>query len=419
MAGDRQRLRITADIDSINQRLWEDHQAGKPFSQEYYGWLSGQYITAIDSQLASRTANADLNAPDHVTRAMMHANVYHFSAAKSTAMMTFLNDTVKSASSFQEFYNTVSPALQDFNRNWLTTEYYTARQTGINAARWLEQQSVKDVLPYLQYRTQRDGRVRVEHAVLDGFTAPVDHPVWDTIYPPNGWRCRCFVAQLPSVPQGALTEASEAMSLLGQDELDRMRKTGFDRNRAKDGIVYDPQSFYTTAEDLRASWNETFSILNNGLKSYTDLLPTLARLIIPKRTLEYAEAWFKSKFGLNGLKDPLKVRVLDYAKRPVNIHWKQYQGVLAGAAAGEAAAVNLVDFVDQALLFPDEVFLIQEANGTYVYKYIKHYDPSPVVVIVEVTAGEITLRDWYTVTGDIDAERTGILIRNINPSPDA
>jgi uncharacterized protein with gpF-like domain len=40
--------------------------------------------------------------------------------------------------------------------------------------------------------TVGDDRVRPEHAVLDGFTARMEDPVWRKIYPPNGFNCRCI-----------------------------------------------------------------------------------------------------------------------------------------------------------------------------------------------------------------------------------
>lgn len=51
----------------------------------------------------------------------------------------------------------------------------------------------RDIFPYLQYNTARDEKVRSSHAVLDGKIYPTDSTIWQEIYPPNGFRCRCFV----------------------------------------------------------------------------------------------------------------------------------------------------------------------------------------------------------------------------------
>lgn len=81
---------------------------------------------------------------------------------------------------------------------WIQTNIDTAITGSVNAARWvrLTDPAITKVYPALMYRTQRDGRVRPEHAALDGKVFRKDDAIWRTIYPPNGWRCRCYVEPL-------------------------------------------------------------------------------------------------------------------------------------------------------------------------------------------------------------------------------
>lgn len=58
---------------------------------------------------------------------------------------------------------------------------------------WQRQQSVKDERPYLRYTALLDNRTRPQHRRWHGIILPIDHPWWETHYPPNGWRCRCKV----------------------------------------------------------------------------------------------------------------------------------------------------------------------------------------------------------------------------------
>jgi len=53
-----------------------------------------------------------------------------------------------------------------------------------------------DIMPYLQYNSAKDERVRSSHKILDGKIYPADSKVWDEIYPPNGFNCRCYVVPL-------------------------------------------------------------------------------------------------------------------------------------------------------------------------------------------------------------------------------
>jgi len=50
--------------------------------------------------------------------------------------------------------------------------------------------------PFLRYVAVLDDRTRDEHAKWHGIILPVDHPWWETHYPPNGWNCRCTVQSL-------------------------------------------------------------------------------------------------------------------------------------------------------------------------------------------------------------------------------
>lgn len=63
---------------------------------------------------------------------------------------------------------------------------------------WAEIQAFKSVIPKLRYKTVEDSRVREEHALLDGLVFPVDSPIWAKIYPPNDFRCRCYVEKIYS-----------------------------------------------------------------------------------------------------------------------------------------------------------------------------------------------------------------------------
>ena len=64
----------------------------------------------------------------------------------------------------------------------------------------------------LQYRTQRDKRVRPAHAALDRVTLPITAPFWQDYFPPNGWNCRCTVVQVLK-EKYPVTPHDEAMTL--------------------------------------------------------------------------------------------------------------------------------------------------------------------------------------------------------------
>ncbi|MBW7997516.1 MAG: hypothetical protein FVQ81_13260 [Candidatus Glassbacteria bacterium] len=77
--------------------------------------------------------------------------------------------------------------------HYLETVFLNGVQSSYHAGRWEQQQEVKELRPFLSYFTVGDDRVRPHHAALHGVTLPADHPRWQSIYPPNGHRCRCRV----------------------------------------------------------------------------------------------------------------------------------------------------------------------------------------------------------------------------------
>lgn len=142
----------------------------------------------------------DFDSPDFKMLLNLEKNVYQFSAAKNYHQLQDMNRALKDASGnlrpFNEFVKEVQTISKVYNRAWLETEYRTANNGATLAARWNDYQENADVMPYLQYETVGDGRVRDDHAALDGVIKPIDDPFWNTWYPPNGFNCRCTVLQL-------------------------------------------------------------------------------------------------------------------------------------------------------------------------------------------------------------------------------
>lgn len=88
-------------------------------------------------------------------------------------------------------YEGVNPFYAD---NIFRTNLQTAYQVG-----HFEEMTKPEVMkarPYWQYDAVGDTRTRPSHFAMDGKVFLADSPVWDTWYPPNGYRCRCTVKTL-------------------------------------------------------------------------------------------------------------------------------------------------------------------------------------------------------------------------------
>lgn len=74
--------------------------------------------------------------------------------------------------------------------------FQTNMATAFAAGQWARIQSNKRALPYLRYNKSAAGQPRDSHRRYYGLVLPVDHPVWQQIFPPNGYGCQCSVSQL-------------------------------------------------------------------------------------------------------------------------------------------------------------------------------------------------------------------------------
>lgn len=166
----------------------------------------------------------------------LQRHLFRFSAAKSYAQLKDMNQLLHKDGKLREwndFKRDVSQLTETYNRNYLQAEYQTARQAGHHARNWQTYVKDKDLFPALEYRTVSDDRVRDEHAALDGLVRPVDDPFWDEYYPPNGWRCRCYVVQTEA-------PASKPRVIKPEDDI----RPDFKTNVGKHGTVWSDQHAY-------------------------------------------------------------------------------------------------------------------------------------------------------------------------------
>ena len=110
--------------------------------------------------------------------------------------------------------------MAQINAFTLDTAFNTAMQRAYSLGRYdqMREPGVAAILPYWQYWIVGDLRVRPEHRVLQGFTARADDPVWNKIYPPNGFNCRCTVVPIlaSEAPKDADQPGYERLPMLAQ-----------------------------------------------------------------------------------------------------------------------------------------------------------------------------------------------------------
>lgn len=208
-------------------------------SYEYHYRIAAYLEKAIYEGFGVDLVNVPFTSSKYETLSKLRRSIYIFSAAKQYSqvreMSAFINETgVKSQ--FKDFRELAGKVFGTYNKNYLKTEYSTAVGQSEMARQWVEFEDKKDVLPMLRYHTQKDARVRDEHAVLEGITRPVDDPFWNSYMPKNGWRCRCFVTQHDdSVKETDMSKKD--LPEWGDKQFPKV----FRMNPGKDGVVFNPK----------------------------------------------------------------------------------------------------------------------------------------------------------------------------------
>lgn len=152
-------------------------------------------------------------------RIPVSADVF-YSIAEQYRGLAFTVSGYTKAQILKRFYDEILAALEDGNtlsefrsrmNAFLQDEGYegldplqadlifrTNIQTAYNAGHYeqMTDPSVMKLRPYWQYDAVLDSHTRPSHLAMDGKVFPADHPVWDTWFPPNGFRCRCTVRTL-------------------------------------------------------------------------------------------------------------------------------------------------------------------------------------------------------------------------------
>lgn len=151
-------------------------------------------------------------------------HAFSFTVAKSAGydiledVRSAISEAITGKTPFEEFQRNLMPVLQQ--KGWwgktlaidpetgeeklvqlgsprrLRTIYWANTISAHAAGEWERTQRNKDFLPFLVYTLSTAERKRLEHEGWVGFVAPVDDPIWNRLYPPNGWGCMCGVRQL-------------------------------------------------------------------------------------------------------------------------------------------------------------------------------------------------------------------------------
>lgn len=217
----------------------------------------------------------------------LKTSIAKFSAFKEESFNKTLLELLKENNqlpTWSEFKAKAREAHQIQNINWLKTEYHQTVATANMAGKWQDLQATKDIYPNLKYVTIGDDRVRPLHADWDGFIAPIDHPIWSKLYPPNDWGCRCDVLATDE----AVSKELEAFN--------PKIKQGFSNNAGRSGSVFNeiPFASLLSEAEKKAVTQRYLSFLHKSapkeLKHYVE-----KRIYKLPRDWQFKEVYKKGK----------------------------------------------------------------------------------------------------------------------------
>lgn len=220
----------------------------------------------------------------------------------------------------------------------LRTIYQTNLRVSYMAGRWARLERTKSAFPFLRYIAVKDARVRPEHASWDGTILPVDHPWWETHYPPNGWNCRCDVqpvnARMMERRGWSVTEDSDVPRAPMRDYINR--RTG-EVTRLEQGL--DPGWSYNVG---KAAMDGLTAAPRVG-RGPEDGITSELNSTLSQRDYEFARNFF-ALFDLTSREQAVKGRVFtDVAGWPLAISagmLRRDDGTIAELSVDDAAGLT-------------------------------------------------------------------------------
>lgn len=412
------RMRDDSDLDEkIADEVWNGEEL---FSPDLFRFFSGEFLNAIQTSFKSGVRNIDTgfayNAPDDVFRTAMETNLYHFSAAKTLAEIQELNRLFRESGSYNEFMEKAQQVTKAFNRTWQQTEYDTAVLTVEATSQYRRLVQNRTVFPYWQYLTVADGRVREEHKKLHGVILPANDELWNKIYPPNGWNCRCRVRGLMTFQvEGEDLSAmrQRVLDFLTTKEWKMQAAQGWGVNRCDTAQIFTADQMY-----IRKFPQQAASYLKKMTADRWEL-PTVQQMKdnaqddMPPRVERNEKQLWEEK-AVDGV-----ISLTDYDGRKVVIYEKQFFGHTT--AKGRDNRIALWNAMLDTLMDPDEVWLnneieknsLEKAEQLDTYCLLKFYRDEVVAVNYKIEGEALVLKTWYVMQTNLKGKTVAYMKKNI------
>ncbi len=290
--------------------------------------------------------------------------------------------------SYAEFRRRVVVDGEVFNDAHLRAEYNNAKRTAQAADKWFYLQK----FDALEYRTAGDERVRDSHRALHGKVFKTTDRIWDTIYPPNGWNCRCTV--IPA--QGKEAEKGSAYRQSAKDTI----APYFRKNAGKELTVFREDHPVVYRVKKSGEWGagtDLSAVRNYGLPSAEEVYRrshTLPEMKVADDR-EAVKAAFRERDVVAA--DGVTIHIGEDFRRKI-IEGLNRRGKEVDAYLDR---FRFADLVDEVLQAPDEIWS-QKHNKEIQTLYFKWYRNNPLVFITKLKNGRLNFESFF------DLDRGGL-----------
>lgn len=198
--------------------------------------LFAHTFDGLEKAVGKGFGKVKFGTPDYDFREQLRHNNAVFAAFKThrqqNEMHALLTDEQGNLKSFDRFRKDTQGILQNYNVNWLRTEYDTAVRCARFASDFRGYQANKDLYPNLKWLPSVSVHPREVHKEFYNKVWPIDDPFWLTNYPGNLWNCKCRVTNTDEPPTN-------------NSSIPKVKPTpGLDENPAISGSVFSPSHPY-------------------------------------------------------------------------------------------------------------------------------------------------------------------------------
>lgn len=404
--------------EALVLRVWNGE--ANYWDTDLFFYITNNLLSALDKSLVNPQLGAynqiAYDAPDDVFRTALEQNLFHFSAAKTLAEIQALNQALNEAKDYSDFRKRADKITDTFNRRWQQTEYQSAVNCAESASTFRRLKSKTKLFPYWEYKTAGDDKVREEHAALAGTILRHDDPLWDSIYPPNGWKCRCYV--VPRMQSEAnISEDEQHEKVAGYMKTKDWQNAvaqHWNINRAKQGIVFDANQMYIRKfPDNAAAYMDKVKPDKWGLDNSIKKLQQQATETSKKYEGSAEDFWNTNKVSIDG-KEYLVLE--DYNGRKWRMNKDDFDNHTTNTVKKRAFRTEYLNNIFEVAKNPDEVWLGQDNSNKQQkdmklsnYNLIKYYKDTTLVVSVKLENEQCVFKTWYLLKDK--NKRKGFLIK--------